>query len=162
MAETSQSDAQLTYPRSISAASIDDKGRLKLPAEFTEYLRAIGVGKVFITTMDLQLARVYPISVWEENEKRAEEEIDDPEGVERLMFRAKNFGGNDDIDGSGRILIPMELRKQLGLEKQQVRVEVARNGVVSVMSNKVYEERYHASMAVGADDWKVARKKGWK
>lgn len=55
-------------PHSIIQARVDDKGRLKLPAEFWEYLKQLGVEKVFITTVDLQLARIYPIPVWKSNE----------------------------------------------------------------------------------------------
>ena len=55
-------------PHSIAQARVDEKGRLKLPAEFLEYLKKLGVDKVFITTLDRQLARIYPISVWKANE----------------------------------------------------------------------------------------------
>ncbi len=37
-------------PHSIAQARVDDKGRLKLPSEFLEYLKKLGVDKVFITT----------------------------------------------------------------------------------------------------------------
>ena len=55
-------------PHSIAQARVDEKGRLKLPSEFLEYLKKLGVDKVFITTLDRQLARIYPISVWKANE----------------------------------------------------------------------------------------------
>ena len=55
-------------PHSIAQARVDEKGRLKLPSEFLEYLKKLGVDKVFITTLDRELARIYPISVWKANE----------------------------------------------------------------------------------------------
>ena len=162
MAEVSQIAASPIPPHSIATASIDDKGRMKLPTEFTAYWKAIGVSNVFITTMDLQLARVYPISVWEENEKLAEQNTTNPERAERMMMRAKALGGDDEVDSSGRVLLPAELRKRLGLEKQQVHVEMQRNGCVNVMSKKVFEERFSASLVDGAEDWKAVRREGWK
>ena len=47
-------------PHSIAQARVDDKGRLKLPSEFLEYLKKQGVDKVFITTLDRELATNLP------------------------------------------------------------------------------------------------------
>ena len=54
-------------PHSIAQARVDDKGRLKLPAEFLEYLKKLGVNMVFVTTLDKKTARIYPISLWKSN-----------------------------------------------------------------------------------------------
>jgi len=75
------------HPHSIAQASVDEKGRLKLPAEFIEYLEALKVTRVFITTFDLRLARIYPMRVWEVNEKLFENSSDP--AAERLALLAK-------------------------------------------------------------------------
>ena len=162
MAESTEILATPEPPHSIATASVDDKGRLKLPSDFMAYLSAIGVSSVFITTLDLKLARIYPISVWKANEKLAQETTEEPEKAERLAFRAKALGGDSEINGSSRVLLPAELRKLLGLDKQQVHVEMQPNGCVNVMSKKVFEERFQFAMAQAADDLKALRKLGFK
>src|SRR5208282_629772 len=85
-------------PHSIIQARVDDKGRLKLPAEFWEYLKQLGVEKVFITTVDLQLARIYPIPVWKSNENFFASSGDLAELAEDVAYVAKYFGGDSEID----------------------------------------------------------------
>jgi DNA-binding transcriptional regulator/RsmH inhibitor MraZ len=114
-----QSDNLVTaeHPHSIAQASVDVKGRLKLPAEFLEYLEALKVTRVFITTFDLRLARIYPMRVWEVNEKLFEDSSDP--AAERLALLAKAYGGNAEIDKSGRVLLPAQLREALDLENSR-------------------------------------------
>jgi DNA-binding transcriptional regulator/RsmH inhibitor MraZ len=146
----------------MPSTSIDDKGRLKLPAEVLTFLKAVGVSKVFITTMDLQSVRVYPVLVWDENVRLAEAETENPEVAEELLMRCRALGGEDEIDSAGKVLLPVDLRKRLGLDRQQVRLEVQQNGCVSVMSQQVFEVRFGSAVAAGTEPWKQMRKKGWK
>lgn len=144
---------------SIAQASVDEKGRLKLPSEFISYLEAIGVTKVFITTFDLRLARIYPMPVWESNEKLFSSAGDNAAAAERLAFLAKVYGGDAEIDKSGRVLLPAKLRETLGLEKQPVWLDVF-NGRINVVSKKIYEERMQLALASMADDLKTLDKMG--
>ena len=98
-------------PHSIAQARVDDKGRLKLPAEFLEYLKKLGVDKVFITTLDRQLARIYPISVWKANENLFADAGDLAETAEDVAYIAKVYGGDSEIDAQGRVLMPAALRR---------------------------------------------------
>ena len=50
---------------SALAATVDEKGRLKIPTDALE--RSTDGLKVFITAPDLREIRVYPIHVWEYN-----------------------------------------------------------------------------------------------
>jgi MraZ protein len=146
-------------PHSIAQASVDEKGRLKLPSEFLSYLEAIGVTKVFITTFDLRLARIYPMPVWESNEKLFAGAGDNAAAAERLAFLAKVYGGDAEIDKSGRVLLPAKLRETLGLEKQPVWLDVY-NGRINVVSKKIYDERMQLALASMADDLKTLDKMG--
>ena len=50
---------------------LDDKGRMKLPSVFAEYLAAlsyVGQKKLFVTSLDGRIARIYPQEVWRQNE----------------------------------------------------------------------------------------------
>jgi len=148
-------------PHSIAQARVDDKGRLKLPAEFVEYLRKLEVTKVFITTVDLRLARIYPSSVWNTNEIFCDNEGELHEEAEDIATLAKYYGGDSDIDSQGRVLMPAELRKELGLESQPVWLDVY-HGRINVANKKVHEERMQRARVNLADKLKMLEKKGFK
>jgi MraZ protein len=88
----SNNTATAEPPHSIVQASVDEKGRLKLPAEFLEYLEALKVTKVFITTLDQRQARIYPIEVWKVNEALFQSSGENAAAAERLAFLAKVYG----------------------------------------------------------------------
>src|SRR5216684_4415433 len=96
-------------PHSIAQASVADKGRLKLPEKFLEYLEAIQVTQVFITTFDLRLARIYPLPVSKHNEELFYNAGESGCAAERRASRAKGYGGEAGIDKSGRVLRPAKL-----------------------------------------------------
>jgi MraZ protein len=146
-------------PHSIAQASVDEKGRLKLPAEFLEYLEALKVTKVFITTFDQRQARIYPIAVWKVNEALFENSADP--AAERLALLAKAYGGDAEIDKSGRVLLPAKLREALDLEKQPVWLDVY-HGRINVVSKKIYDERMQLAQANMPDDLKTLEKLGLK
>ena len=148
-------------PHSIAQASIDDKGRLKLPEKFLEYLEAIQVTQVFITTFDLRLARIYPLAVWKTNEKLFYNAGENAAAAERLAFLAKVYGGDAEIDKSGRVLLPVKLREALGLEKQPVWLDVY-NGRINLVTKKIYDERMQLATANMADDLRTLEKLGLK
>ena len=148
-------------PHSIAQARVDDKGRLKLPSEFLEYLKTLNVDKVFITTVDLRLARIYPISAWKANENLFENAGELAETAEDISYIAKYFGGDSEIDAQGRILLPAELRRRLELESQPVWLDCY-NGRINIAGKRIHEERFQRAMANLGDKVKVLEKKGLK
>ena len=148
-------------PHSIAQARVDDKGRLKLPAEFLEYLKKLGVDKVFITTVDRELARIYPISVWKANENLFANAGDLAEQAEDVAYIAKVFGGDSEIDAQGRVLMPAALRRELEMESQQVFLDCY-NGRINVASKSVHDERVNRAMANLPEKVKTLEKKGLK
>jgi MraZ protein len=148
-------------PLGIFQARCDDKGRLKLPASFFEYLKALGVEKVFITTVDMKLARIYPKRVWESNQNLLENAGDDAEIAEDVAFIANLYGGDAEMDAQGRVLVPTELRRALEIEAQPVWLDYY-NGRINVFGKKVYEERMQRALVNLGDKVKTLQKKGMK
>jgi len=146
-------------PHSIAQASVDEKGRLKLPVEFLEYLEAHRVTRAFITTFDQRQARIYPIEVWKVNEALFENTADP--AAERLALLAKAYGGDAEIDKSGRVLLPARLREVLDLEKQPVWLDVY-HGRINVVTKQVHEERMQLAKANMSEDLKTLEKMGLK
>jgi MraZ protein len=148
-------------PHSIAQASVDDKGRLKLPAEFTEYLEKSGVTKVFITTVDFRQVRIYPLSLWQRNENLFDSAGEHTGEAERVARLAKHFGGDAEIDKSGRVLLPALLRQEMGLEKQAVCVD-AYGGRINVVSKKIHDEMLQVARASLSGDVKTLERLGFK
>ena len=148
-------------PHSIAQARVDDKGRLKLPSEFLEYLKKLGVDKVFITSLDREVARIYPIPVWKGNENFFGTAGDLAELAEDVAYIAKVFGGDSEIDAQGRVLLPAALRRELSLESQPVFLDCY-NGRINVAGKAVHEARYHRAMANLGEKVKTLEKKGLK
>ena len=138
-------------PFGIRQASVDDKGRLKFPVEYLEYLAAQGIKKLFCTTLDLKLARIYPIEVWRRNEKIFREGGAHTKAANRLAFMAEAHGDAADVDSAGRILLPAKLREVLALEKQAVFLRIFKDRI-DLMTKKAYEDLMTASTANAADD----------
>ena len=95
-------------------ATVDDKGRLKLPTRLRNQLEESYGPHVFVTSLHSAEIRVYPLPVWEEKERKL---LDLPAWdplVQELLERA-NYGQEDEIDGQGRVLVPAMLRDILGI-----------------------------------------------
>ena len=69
MPEISNPAAGIEPPRGSHAATVDEKGRLKLPAPFKRYVESFGEKRVFVTSLDLRTVGIYPTAVWREVER---------------------------------------------------------------------------------------------
>ena len=90
---------------------VDEKGRLKMPAEFKRRVDEIYGPQFFITSMDGKRAQVYPLKEWEQIESSlAKMSPMDP--VRKKFQDVTNFYGQmAEMDAQGRVLIPQKLRE---------------------------------------------------
>ena len=100
-------------------ASIDDKGRLKLPVRLKSQLDEWFGTEVVITSLRPHELRVYPRSVWEEVERRFLSRPSMDPLVQRLLEHA-NYGQEGEVDGQGRVLVPVLLREVLSMNGEVV------------------------------------------
>ena len=91
-------------------ATVDAKGRLKVPAAFLAPLLEQHGKQVFVTSLEGESVLVYPMVVWEEGEVRLRERGDlDP--LKRKFLLATSFYGHEtELDLQGRLLLPRQLR----------------------------------------------------
>jgi MraZ protein len=148
-------------PNGVFAVSVDEKGRLKLPASMLAYLEGFDENrKVFITTFDELEARIYPISVWRETAKKLQEPSDDNfEVLEALAKVAAHYGKDVDVDAQGRLTLPDTLRKTLGLEKDEARLSCFQNRI-NVQTSAEYEKQFAEARTNLAEKAKLAKRKG--
>jgi len=91
-------------------ATVDEKGRVKIPPDFLVELRK-GGGKFYVTSDSGEYARIYPMKVWEEIEKKLANLSSHNSARQKFLARTNYFGQVVEVDGQGRILIPPVLRE---------------------------------------------------
>ncbi len=119
---------------------MDEKGRVKVPVNFQQYLISLGGARVFITSLDGATARIYPLPVWLDNLKLLAQQSETPEDAEDLVFMANDWGEETEIDSQGRVLFPTNLRRALNLESAAVWLECY-NDAITVYGEAEIEKR---------------------
>ena len=105
----------------MAKARIDDKGRIKLSADYLHYFDALPERKVFVTSTDLSLAEIYPIATWRKMEEfyAGTEKLP---STRRATFNASRLGAECEVDSQGRVNVNSDLRKELGLDGQELHI----------------------------------------
>ena len=120
-------------------AKVDEKGRLKFPAEFQQFFNSLGINGFFVTSLDRRIVTIYTVAEWRKTEDFLENCAAEPQYAASVLFNANDLGGRADMDGQGRLLVPAELRGELGIENQQVRLKAAGTRVY-VYTDSMYAE----------------------
>jgi MraZ protein len=92
-------------------ATVDVKGRLKIPAAFKAFLDERYGPDFYVTSFDGQSVRVYPFSVWREIEEKLAALPSMNKAKKKFLDRANYWGQSMRMDTQGRILIPALLRE---------------------------------------------------
>jgi MraZ protein len=99
---------------------VDEKGRLKVPAEFKRVIDQKYNAQFYITSLDGKVAQVYPFEEWERIEQKlASLSIFNP-AKKKFLDRVNYYGQAVEMDGQGRLLMPQLLR-----DSAQIKGEVA-------------------------------------
>ena len=101
-------------------ARVDEKGRLKVPAEFKRVIDEKYAQKFYITSLDGIVAQVYPFEEWERIEQKLASLSTFNPTKKKFLNRVNYYGQVVEMDGQGRLLIPQILR-----DSAQIRGEVA-------------------------------------
>lgn len=96
-------------------AKVDDKGRLKIPAEFRKIIEQKFGPDCFITSEDGQRALIYPMPVWFDYQGRLSKVPSASQPKKKLLERLNYFGQTGTMDQQGRVLIPAVLRREAGM-----------------------------------------------
>lgn len=100
-------------------ATIDAKGRVKLPARLREQLES-GFGReVYVCSFFPHELRVYPLPVWEVIEERLLSKPAMKPAILKLIERV-SYGQLVELDDHGRIIVPSLLRDMVEVEGEVV------------------------------------------
>ena len=102
---------------------VDDKGRLKIPAEFKRVIDEKYGTQFYITSLDGRVAQIYPFEEWERIEQKLASLSTFNPTKKKFLTRANYWGQQVEMDGQGRLLMPQLLR-----ESAQIKGEVAVTG----------------------------------
>ena len=108
---------------------IDEKGRLKVPAEFKRVVDEKYGLKFYITSLDGKVAQLYPFEEWERIEQKLASLSTFNPTKKKFLSRVNFYGQEVEMDGQGRLLIPQLLRQSADIK-----------GEVAVMGNLTYLE----------------------
>ena len=91
-------------------ATVDEKGRVKIPSAFLASLREYG-NRFFVTSENGDRVRIYPMKFWNEIEEKLARLSSHNKTKQKFLMRANYYGQVVELDGQGRILIQPILRE---------------------------------------------------
>ena len=110
-------------------ARVDEKGRLKIPAPFKDGLEENYGKHFYITSLDGQYVRIYPLEEWNKLEEKLQAASSFNRSRRKFLDRTNYFGQLVEMDKQGRVLIPAVLRE-----------EAEMRGDVAVLGNLTFLE----------------------
>ena len=131
---------------------VDEKGRLKIPAEFKRLVDEKYGAQFYITSRDGKVAEVYPMEEWQRIEEKLARLGNFNEAKRKFLDRVNYYGQAVEIDGQGRVLIPAILRDEAGLKGE---VAVLGNLTYLVVRNMEVFRKEMQEAPFTADDAKV-------
>lgn len=134
-----------------SPTKIDDKGRLKVPADFRKVIEDRYGKECFITSTDGERAVVYPLPVWLEFQGRLAKVPSTSTAKMKLLERVNYYGHTAAIDAQGRVLVPAVLRNVAGIADDVV---VLGNNDHLIVWNEERIQRRLAEAPMTAEDYK--------
>ena len=108
---------------------VDEKGRLKVPAEFKRLIDEKYGQQFYITSLDGKVAQVYPFEEWQRIEEKLTRLSNFNPTKKKFLNRTNYYGQLVEIDAQGRVLIPAILRESAEIK-----------GEVAVVGNLTYLE----------------------
>ncbi len=110
-------------------ARVDEKGRLKVPAEFKRVVdEKYSGGQYYITSLDGKRAQIYPFEEWQRIEEKLARLSTFNPTKKKFLDRTNYYGQVVEIDNQGRLLVPSLLR-----DAAQLKGEVAVVGMLTYL-----------------------------
>jgi MraZ protein len=95
---------------------LDEKGRLKMPADFKREIDRSYDGQFYITSFDGVVVQLYPLKEWEAVEERMASQPISNAKVQKFLDVTGYYGQVVTMDSQGRLTIAEWLRNKFGLK----------------------------------------------
>lgn len=101
-------------------ARVDDKSRLKIPAEFKRRVDEAYGNQFYVTSKDGKRAEIYPLREWEKIEAKLAEIPSMNLARKKFLDRTNYYGQMSEMDSQGRLVLPGILRETAKLDAEVV------------------------------------------
>jgi MraZ protein len=105
----------LSKLRGGHVAQVDEKFRLKIPADFKRQFDEFYGERFYITSKDGKRALIYPIKEWMKLEAKLKGIPSMNPGKQHFLRTSSYYGRTVEMDAQGRILLPQVLREAANL-----------------------------------------------
>ena len=143
--------------RGNAPATVDEKGRLKIPSNFRAHIEESWGSDFYVTSLSGESVLIYPLPIWQEIEERLAKLPSFNPTKKKFLDRTNFYGQVTAADKSGRVLIPALLR-----ESAQMTGEVAVLGnltFLDVWNHQLFLTRLN-SQAVTNEDKEILSQLG--
>src|SRR5215470_15188131 len=107
--------------RGNQIATVDEKGRLKIPSVYRSEIEEVhGSTDFYVTSLKGDSVLIYPLPIWQEIEDRLSKLPALNPTKKKFLDRTNYYGQLTAIDKSGRILIPSLLRESAKMDGEVV------------------------------------------
>ncbi|WIO74847.1 division/cell wall cluster transcriptional repressor MraZ [Porticoccaceae bacterium LTM1] len=137
--------------RGNNEINMDAKGRMAIPARYRDELASMCEGHL-VVTIDTQerCLLIYPLPKWEEVEEQVAALPSLNPASRRFQRLLIGHARELELDGSGRILIPPELRKHAQMDKKVMLV--GQRHRFELWSGELWEAKCEDMLADSADE----------
>ena len=97
--------------------TLDDKGRMVMPAQYREQITVQSQGKLVVTVDRDSCLLIYPLPEWEQTARKLMSLPSLKPQSRKLQRLMVGHATNLELDGHGRFLLPPELREFAQLER---------------------------------------------
>ena len=118
---------------------VDEKGRIKVPADFKRVIDEKYGTQFYITSLDGDVAQVYPFEEWERIEQKLAGLSTFNPTKKKFLSKVNYWGQVVEMDNQGRLLIPQLLR-----DAAKIKGEVAVSGYqtyLEVRNMEAYQQK---------------------
>ena len=124
--------------RGNAPATIDDKGRLKIPSIFRAEIEDSWGSDFYLTSLTGESVLIYPLPIWQEIEERLAKLPSLNPTKKKFLDRTNYYGQLTSTDKSGRVLVPTLLRESARM-----------TGEVAVLGNLNHLEVWNHERFIG-------------
>jgi MraZ protein len=95
---------------------LDDKGRLKIPADFKREIDKLYDGQFYITSFDGVVIQLYPLKEWQLFDEKVKDQATSHRMLSKFQDTTSYYGQVVEMDNQGRLTIAEWLRNKFGLK----------------------------------------------
>jgi len=107
--------------RGVNQINLDAKGRFAMPTRYRERLLDRSEGQLVVTIdPEERCLLIYPLTDWEDIEQKIEALPSFNKAAKRVKRLLIGHATDLELDGSGRVLLPPQLREHAELDKKVV------------------------------------------